>query len=176
MNFSAGIDKQRLVFGIYLLVLIVVAELILHSFHLPPWPVFMIMIFFFEAHMNKERAPHLLLGALMGIACFWMAGYFIGFAAPMLGVWGAKLLFICLVVYSIVALGEMLPFIFNNYAFMFFLVSGLAARMEGVAPDPLLWMIMAVVGGGCVIVAILGIGQLMAKMAGAGETEAEANN
>ncbi|MFV8818729.1 hypothetical protein [Haliea sp. E17] len=158
-------SRSRLVFGIYLLALIIALELVLHHYQLPAWPVFLVMIFFFETHMNPGRAPHLLLGGLAGICCFVLTVYFVDLAGTALGAWPAKLLFVCLVVYAIVALGEVWPMLFNNYAFMFYLVSGLAARDTALAPAPLVWMGLVIGGGAIVIAAVLLIGQLMSKSA-----------
>ncbi len=160
------LKKERLIFGIYLLVLIVAIELVLHQFHWPAWPVFMVMIFFFEAHMDRAKAPHLLIGAVVGISCYVLTVQFVELAATSLGVATARLIFICTVVYAIVAFGEIIPMVFNNYAFMFYLVSGLAARVGGETPQPLQWMLLAVIGGSLVIVGIIGIGRLMAMTAG----------
>lgn len=156
-----GFKKERLVFGIYLLVLIVAIELVLHHFHLPTWPVFMVMIFFFESHMNRSRAPHLIIGALVGVACYVLTVQFVELAAASLGLQASRLIFICTVVYAIVAFGEILPMVFNNYAFMFYLVSGLAARLQGGEPQPLLWMAIIIVGGLAVIASILLIQRLV---------------
>ena len=40
----------------------------------------------------------------------------------------AMLVYVIVFVYLIVALGEIVPVIFNNYAFMYFLVAGVAAK------------------------------------------------
>ena len=157
-------SKQRLIFGLFLLVLIVILELILHHFHLPAWPAFLVMIFFFENHMDPKKASHIIIGGLFGIFCLVMTGAFIKAFAPMIGFMTARLTFICLVVYAIVVFGEMLPQVFNNYAFMFFLVSGLAATVQTPAPNPFLWMGIEVVGGTATILGVIGIGKLMALM------------
>lgn len=161
MTSTKGFNKQRLVFGIYLLVLIVLIEVGLHSLHLPNWPVFMIMIFFFESHMNTARAPRLIVGAVVGICCYMLTVQFVELTISALGLQASRLIVICTVVYAIVAFGEILPMVFNNYAFMFYLVSGLAARLEGSAPQPLIWLAMAFVGGVAVIAAILLIQRLV---------------
>ncbi len=168
MGLKLPVSKQRLVFGLYLLVLIVAVEVILHRFHLPVWPVFMVMIFFFETHMNRGRAPHLIVGALTGIAAYLLTVQFVELAASTLGLATARLVVICLVVYAIVAFGEVMPVVFNNYAFMFYLVSGLAAQSGATEPLPLVWMALVVIGGSAVIVGILGIGKLVAKTRSAG--------
>jgi hypothetical protein len=158
----ANVSKVRLIFGVFLLILIVLVDLGLHHFHLATWPAFMVMIFFFENHMNPKRAPHILLGGVFGILNLVLIGMFLKAAAPVLGVLPAKLVYICLFVYMIVALGEVLPYLFNNYAFMFFLVSALAAKVHDPTPNPWLWMGIQLVGGALVIVGILGISRLMA--------------
>lgn len=116
----ATVSKTRLIFGIFLMVLIVIIDLALHHLHLATWPAFMVMIFFFESHMNPNRAPHILIGGLFGILNLVLIGIFLKVAAPVLGILPAKLVYVCLFVYLIVALGETVPVLFNNYAFMFF--------------------------------------------------------
>lgn len=167
MAFFKLLKKERLVFGVYLLLLIVIIELLLHYFHLPAWPVFLVMIFFFESHMNTSRAPHLLVGAMVGVCCYVLTVLFVELTASQLGVETARLVFICAVVYAIVALGEIVPVVFNNYAFMFYLVSGLAARTDA-GPQPLVWLALVAVGGGAVIAAILLINRLVRLTLGAG--------
>ena len=43
----AKLDKNRLIFGTLLLVSITIAEIVLHAFHLPGWPILFVMLFFF---------------------------------------------------------------------------------------------------------------------------------
>jgi hypothetical protein len=75
----------------------------------------------------------------------------------------AKLTYVLIFVYLIVALGEIVPIIFNNYAFMFFLVSGVAVK----APEPnvYVWMGVELIGGAIFIAAILGIMKIMGFLA-----------
>jgi len=160
----AAVRKERLLFGVFLLILIVAIELVLHRFHLPTWPAFMIMIFYFETHMDKSRAPHLILGGAVGIVCYMLTAQFVEAWGPAMGTATARLLCICLAVYAIVAFGEVLPMVFNNYAFMLFLVSGLAANLEGMTPEPWLWLGIQSIGGTIVILAIIGIGKLMSAI------------
>lgn len=154
-------SKQRLIFGIFLIAFIVLIELFMHHFHLPAWPAFMVMIFFFETHTNLQRAPHILVGGLVGIFSLVLVGMFLKTFAPIIGFSVARLLFICIFVYLIVALGEVVPMVFNNYAFMFFLVSAVAARIQEPAPNPWLWMGIELIGGLVVVGGIMGIVKLM---------------
>ena len=156
-------NRQRLVFGLYLLVLIAAAELIAGHFKLPAWPAFMAMIFFFVEHMDVKKAPHILVGGVFGIACILLAKPVVAALAPLLGVEIATLAYILGIVYAIVAFGEMAPMFFNNYAFMYLTVTGLAMHLP--QPDPYLWMAVAGIGGGALIAGVVGIVKLMARSA-----------
>jgi hypothetical protein len=156
-------NRQRLVFGLYLLVLIAAAELIAGHFKWPAWPAFMAMIFFFVEHMDVKKAPHILVGGVFGIACILVAKPVVGALAPLLGVEMATLAYILGIVYAIVAFGEMAPMFFNNYAFMYLTVTGLAMHLP--QPDPYLWMAVAGIGGAALIGGVVGIVKLMARSA-----------
>ena len=158
-------NRQRLVFGLYLLVLIAVAELVAGHFKLPAWPAFMAMIFFFVEHMDVKKAPHILVGGVFGIACILLAKPVVGALAPLLGVEMATLAYILGIVYAIEAFGEMAPMFFNNYAFMYLTVTGVAMHLP--QPKPYLWMAIAGIGGGLLIAGVVGIGKLMSRSANA---------
>jgi uncharacterized membrane protein len=163
----AKVSKDRLIFGVPLIILVALGEIILGKLKLPSWPAFMVMIFFFEAHMDMKKAPNILVGGLFGIANLIIIKIFLEAAAPSLGLELTKLIYVIVFVYLIVALGEVVPVIFNNYAFMYFLVAAVAAK--GPAPDVFAWMGVELVGGAIFIAAILGIvkisGALAAKKA-----------
>src|SRR5690349_19684389 len=123
---ASRFNPQRLIFGAYLLVLIALAEIVIGHFALPAWPAFMAMIFFFAEHMDVKKVPAILVGGTFGIALIIAAKLIVTALAPALGVEMAKLVFVLAVVYAIVAFGEMLPLLFNNYAFMYLTVAGVA--------------------------------------------------
>ncbi|MFI5307598.1 MAG: hypothetical protein ACHQ53_09615 [Polyangiales bacterium] len=153
------LDRQRLIFGLYLLVPIVVAEIATGRMKVPAWPAFLAMIFFFVEHMDVKKASHILVGGVFGIALILLAKPIIGLLAPLLGVELATVGFVVILVYSIVAFGEILPMFFNNYAFMYLTVTGIAVRLPN--PNPFLWMAIAAVGGAFLIASVVGIGKLM---------------
>jgi hypothetical protein len=154
-------DRHRLVFGLYLLVLIAVAVVVTGHFKWPAWPAFMAMVFFFVEDMNPSKVPQILAGGIFGIACILLATPIIGALAPLIGVEYATLAYILVVVYAIVALGDMVPLLFNNFAFMYLTVTGIAVQAPG--PDPYLWMAVTGIGGGLLIAGVIGIGKLMAR-------------
>jgi hypothetical protein len=161
----ASFNRQRLIFGLYLLVLIAVAELVLHHFELPAWPAFMAMIFFFVEEMNPKKVPHILIGGVFGIACILLATPVIGALAPLVGFDLARLAYILGIVYAIVAFGEMAPMFFNNFAFMYLTVTGLAVALP--QSNPYLWMAVTALGGGFLIAGVIGIVKLMSRTAAA---------
>ena len=123
----------------------------------------MAMIFFFVEHMDVKKAPHILVGGVFGIACILLAKPVVAALAPLLGVEIATLAYILGIVYAIVAFGEMAPMFFNNYAFMYLTVTGLAMHLP--QPNPYLWMAVAGIGGGALIAGVVGIVKLMARSA-----------
>jgi hypothetical protein len=154
--------RNRLIFGVMLLVVITVADIILHELHLPSWPMFMILMFFFLAHTDKNVAPNIIIGALLGIACFDIARPIIVAVVPFTGLFTARLLYLLGVVGSIILFREFVPIAFNDYAFAFLLLSGMASRERSdTASTPLAWMIVTLVGGTLIILAILGIRQII---------------
>ncbi len=62
----AKLSKDRLIFGVPLIIVVALGMIILGKLGFPndTWPAFMVMIFFFEAHMDIKKAPHILVGGL----------------------------------------------------------------------------------------------------------------
>ena len=65
---SSIFNKANLVFLVLLLILIVAGFLVLEPMNFATWPAFMIMIFFFIAHMNIKEAPAILIGSAFSYA------------------------------------------------------------------------------------------------------------
>ncbi|OHD66882.1 MAG: hypothetical protein A2176_12535 [Spirochaetes bacterium RBG_13_51_14] len=169
----AKLNPQRLIFGLFLIVVIVVAEVLFGALKLHGWlwPAFIVMIFFFEAHMDIKKAPNIIVGGLFGLFGILIAKYvFVVPLAPTLGEALPRLIFIVVFVYAIVAFGEMLPILFNNYAFMNVLVTAIAIKQKELPnsnPDVsiLIWMGVELVVGVTFIYAILGIIKILGAMA-----------
>jgi hypothetical protein len=111
-------------------------------------------------------APNILIGGLAGIVCVVLIDQFKLAAVPYLGEEAAKLAFIGLFVYSIVLFKDAVPYVFNSYAFMFFLVAALAGGAKG---KPWTWMGVELVFGGIFIAGVLGIARLTDKVLGVSE-------
>jgi drug/metabolite transporter (DMT)-like permease len=61
-------NRRRLVFGLYLIVPVAIAELVSGYLKVPVWPAFVALVLFFIEHMNVKRVPAILIGALVGLA------------------------------------------------------------------------------------------------------------
>ncbi|MDD5711641.1 MAG: hypothetical protein PHY31_02660 [Smithellaceae bacterium] len=156
------LSRRSVVFGFLLVAFVVAFEFILGKLNLPAWPAFMVMIFFFIAHEDAKQAPHIVIGGLAGIFCVVLLKSFMPATEPIVGAEAAKLIFVGLFVYAIVLFTEAIPYLFNSYAFMFFLVSALAFRLP--EPAPYTWMAVEFVVGTIFIVGIIGINRVTAMI------------
>jgi hypothetical protein len=152
-------NRHRLILGLCVLALIVIAELLTGHLGLPVWPAFVAWVLFFGEHMNPKRAPHILIGSAVGIGLVMVAPIVIGLLAHVIGADWGRLLYILAAVYAIFAFGEMLPLVLNNYTFMLFTVAGLA--LTAPHPNPQLWLLMEAVGGGVLIGATIVAGRII---------------
>lgn len=154
--------KNNILFGFLLVAFVIAFEIILAYLKLPAWPAFMVMIFFFVVHEDTKQAPGILIGGLAGIVCVLLLEIFIDALKPFTGHETAKLIFIGLFVYSIVMLKDAIPYIFNSYAFMFFLVAALAKQTPNA--NPYIWMGVELLVGCIFILGILGINRIVAAI------------
>ena len=95
----------------------------------------------------------------MGIVCAVLIGIFIDVLKPVMNHEAAKLLFIGLFVYAIVLLKDTIPWVFNSFAFMFFLVSSIA--LQATNANPYVWMGVELVVGVIFILGIEGMNRLV---------------
>jgi hypothetical protein len=152
-------NRRRLILGLYVLALITIIELVTGHLKLAAWPAFVAWVLFFGEHMNSKKAPHILIGAATGIGLVMLAPIAIGLLAHVIGAEWGRLIYILAAVYAIFAFGEMIPLVLNNYTFMFFTVAGLALAAPN--PDPQLWLLMELVGGGLLIGATILVGKIL---------------
>lgn len=151
--------KRNVLFGFLLVAFIIVFEIVMARLSLPAWPAFMVMIFFFVVHEDLRQAPHILIGGLMGIVCAVLIGIFIDVLKPVMNHETAKLLFIGLFVYAIVLLKDTIPWVFNSFAFMFFLVASMAPQAP--MTNPYIWMGVELVVGSIFILGIEGMNRVV---------------
>jgi hypothetical protein len=153
------VNRYRLTLGLPVLALIAITELVTGHLELPAWPAYVAWILFFGEHMNPKRTPHVLIGAAAGIGLVMLAPIVIGWLAHLIGAEWGRLMYILAAVYAIFAFGELMPLVFNSHAFMFFTVAGLALATPN--PNPQLWLLMEVAGGGLLIGATIVVDRII---------------
>jgi hypothetical protein len=154
----AAFSSRRLVFGLYLIVLVGLTIVITGRMGLQAWPAFVALVLFFLERMDVKKVPHILVGSVVGIGLLLLAPAAIGVLARLLGAEWAQLAYILIAVYLIVALHDLLPMFFNSYAFMYLTIGGVALATP--APNPVAWALMAVVGGALLILGAILIGRI----------------
>jgi hypothetical protein len=154
----AAFSRRRLVFGLYLIVLVGLTIVITGRLGLQAWPAFVALVLFFLEHMDVKKVPHILVGALLGIGFLLLAPAAIGALAHVLGPQWGELAYILIAVYLIVALHDLLPMLFNSYAFMYLTIGGVALATP--EPKPLVWALTALVGGALLILGAIFIGRI----------------
>jgi hypothetical protein len=150
-------ETNRLIFGGMLLTLIAVGEVVLHELHLPSWPVFFVMVFFFLSHMDRMMIPRIIIGAIAGIACMLIARPVVVALAPFIGAPLGRLLYILAVVAAIILFKDHVSMVFNDYCFAYFLISGMATKVSRAPNDPYIWIAVTLVGGTILVYSIMGM-------------------
>jgi hypothetical protein len=154
-------NRQRLIFGLFVLALITITELVTGYFKLPSWPAYVAWVLFFIEQMNPKKAAPILIGMITAIMLVLLAPLAIGLLAHVMGPEWGRLTYILAAVYAIFAFGEMIPLLLNNYTFMVLTVAGVALATPN--PNPYLWLMMGALGGAALIATTL----LIAKLLGA---------
>jgi hypothetical protein len=54
-------DRNRLIFGLFLIILVAIGYLVMEALQVPTWPAFMVLIFFLMAKGDKKTALPILV-------------------------------------------------------------------------------------------------------------------
>ena len=84
-------NRHSLIFGLYLLVLVAIAQYVGDYFAFPIWPAYMCLIFFFVDQLDVKKVPHIIVGGIAGIAGILLFAPVIAFLAPYIGVEASKI-------------------------------------------------------------------------------------
>jgi|HubBroStandDraft_6_1064221.scaffolds.fasta_scaffold516187_2 hypothetical protein len=153
------LNVPRLIFGLFVIGLVVVTELVCGYLRIPGWPAYVVWVLFFIEQMDRRKIGPILCGAATGVGLILLAPFAIGGFAHFVGPDIGRLLYVLLAVYTIFAFGEVIPWILNNYTFM--VVTVAAVALGAADPNPALWLIICVVGGALLIAATLAVVTVM---------------
>jgi hypothetical protein len=157
-----SLNRYNVFYGILLVALIIIGEVGIYYLKMPGWPMFAALVLFFLGHLEVKNIPAIFIGGLVGIICSVLLSYLIILLDPILGNFIPTLIFIGTFVFLIVLYKDVFPWVFNSYAFMFFLMTGMA---RGDAAPSVLAVIM-LLGGGFMIGGTLIINKIMEPLNG----------
>lgn len=107
------------------------------------WPGFFVVLLYFIAKCEKfTDLKDIVFGGIVGILWSYGVSLFIGLLVPFIGFLAAFTLVLAISVYLLVILGDWQPILFNNYAFLYFLVAGLFPEQK-----PVEWIAVLLITG-----------------------------
>lgn len=143
MNEKPGFKKETVIAGLIVAVWLVVTLIILSQFGISQgWPAFLTLLFFFETGAKTENLKNIFAGAAVGLLLGAALPVVAGALAPAMGLEPALLLVVFVIVFLIIALGDVAHMFFNNYAFCYFTVACIFPQQA-----TLEWLAVLLLGG-----------------------------
>ncbi len=124
MEGKKGITTVKLVAGISVAVWILVTIEILGRFNIHQvWPAALVVLFFFLGHADTKNIPNIFVGAAVGLLMASALPVCVKFLVPTLGLKPAIYVMVGVMVFLIVALGDVAHIAFNDYNFAYFTIA-----------------------------------------------------
>lgn len=138
-----GFKKETLIAALIIAAWVVVTLLVLGIFKVKSgWPAFLTLLFFFESGAKIENLKNIFCGAVVGLLLAGGLPFAVKALVPSLGLEPAILLVVFIIIFLIVALGDVAHMFFNNYAFVYFTIASIFPKQA-----TLEWIIVTVLGG-----------------------------
>ncbi|MGB9809773.1 MAG: hypothetical protein ACPLSA_07030, partial [Caldanaerobacter sp.] len=157
--------SAKIVMGLLIVAIVLVAFVIFEKFKIPSWPAYVAMILFFIVHEDVAMVPNIIVGGAFGIFCYFLLGLFVkATAMSMGGIFLPILIFVGVFVFLIVLLTDILPYLFNSFAFLYFTTSTVAATG---AHSPMMWVTWLgceIIGGLLLIAGVIGSLRVVGSM------------
>ena len=87
------------------------------------WPAALVVLFFFLGHADTKNIPNIFVGGVVGLLMAAALPACVGFLAPTLGLKAAIYVMVGVMVFAIIALGDVLDIAFNDYNFAYFTIA-----------------------------------------------------
>ncbi len=107
------------------------------------WPALLTLLFFFEKNGDIKNLPNIFIGSAVGLLLAAGVPHIVGFIAPISGTAAATLITVFLIVFLLIALGDVAHMFFNNYGFVYFTIALIFAEAQLTVQ----WLIVLVAGG-----------------------------
>lgn len=158
MEHKKGLQMKTVIEGLFISSIVLIAVVALGIFKIAEvWPATIALIFFFESKAKMDNIKNIFLGGAMGIFLAYAMIQCVIFLGPIvMNAELALLIPLFVIVFLIVALGEVVHPFFNNYTFCYFTV----ALITGAKQTPVTSLISLAVGGGFLVA----MGVLMVRM------------
>jgi hypothetical protein len=117
------------------------------------WPAFFISIFFFLAGMDVKQLVNIMAGAIFGLILATLLMMAAGALIPSMGMTWGILVPLFVILFVLVAFGELLPWICNNYAFSYFTI----ALAFGAEQQLVTWSVTTILGGAFLVLGLVGL-------------------
>ncbi len=143
MSDKPRLSKEKVIAGLIVAFWLVVTLVILSKFGISQgWPAFLTLLFFFESGAKTANLKNIFVGAAVGLLLGAAMPVVAGALAPALGLEPALLLVVFVIVFLIIALGDVAHMFFNNYAFCYFTVATIFHEQS-----TLEWLAVLILGG-----------------------------
>lgn len=135
------------------------------------WPMYFVTIFFFTMGGDTKNIPTIFGGALLGLIMAYVLTMGLNTLAPSIGIVGALVVLLFVILAFIIVGGGFLPVICNNMAFAYMTIATI--NMELVPSQIFNWIGMLFIGGavilgGCLVMVKIITGILTKQAAGVG--------
>jgi len=144
MSEGKGFKKKTLIAAVIVAAWLCVTIVVLGIFKIHHvWPALLTLLFFFEKGGDVKNLPNIFVGAVVGLLLAALVPIAVEAIAPTVGVLGGSLIVVFILVFLIIALGDIAHMFFNNYAFVYFTI----ALIFGKEQLTVQWLIVLVAGG-----------------------------
>ncbi len=124
MEGKKGISTLKLVAGISVAIWILVTIEILGRCGIHQvWPAALVVLFFFLGHADTKNIPNIFVGGVVGLLMAAALPICVTFLVPTLGLKASIYVMVGIMVFCIVALGDLLHIAFNDYNFAYFTIA-----------------------------------------------------
>jgi len=110
------------------------------------WPATIALLFFFEGKAETGNLKKIFLGAATGLILASFLPKCVKIMTPVFGNEPGILLTVFFFIFLIIALGNLVQLIFNNYAFCFFTIALIYQEQDTIS-----WMLSLLLGGGLLV-------------------------
>ena len=156
-------SKQEIVTSIGMLIWIFLVNIVTPMItSAPPWPMFLVTIFFFTLGGDVKQIKTIFLSGIVGICMTYIVLQILIMITPIMGETAAMALLIFIVLALIIVGGNFFPVIFNNITFAFLTICTIDFAI--IESSFMSWLLMFLIGGAIILTGALVIVTVIGKV------------